>query len=177
MAGFLCLALGYVGFVLKGASLPALFSDMKWLNPEYKPMPLDRVQFSIYASMIFVDLFIHLVCIAGAIGLLKMRHWGRRTLIWYAGIGAVYLLIKTAWQIHMFDFMLDFQLSTTTQPLFDRETMANRQFFALVVMTAIQLAWSAALILLLTNRFIVDRFTAAEAGILPPAESDWRSTR
>jgi hypothetical protein len=173
MLGFLCLAIGYVGFVMKGAQLPSLFSDMKWLNPDYKPIPYNRVQYSIAALLLLSSMLLSLIAIAGAIGTLKLRHWGRRTLIWYAIIGAMYTLAKTGWQISMFDFMLDFQLSTTTQPLFDRETMANRQFFALIVMTGIQLAWSAGIVLLLTNRYIMSRFDTAEGA----SGGDWQSSK
>lgn len=171
--GFICLAIGYVGFVTKGAGLPAIFMDMKWLNPDYKPLPYNRVQFTVTAFIVFTDLLFHLVCIAGAIGTLKMRHWGRKTLLWYAILGSVFTLIKAAWQISMFDFMIDFQRSTTTQPLIDRATMENRQFFALIVMTLIQLVWSALLVVLLTNRYIRGRFDEAEGG--KTRASEWVS--
>lgn len=176
MAGFLCLAVGYVGFVMKCAQLPVLFFDMKWLNPEFKPIPYSREQFTIAALSLFLGIAISILCATGAVGALKMRHWGRRLLLWYAILGAAYTLAKSAWQISMFDFMLDFQLSTTTQPLFDRATMENRQFFALVVMTIIQLAWFASLVLLLTNRWVKESFDAAEGGTVH-ARGDWESTR
>lgn len=176
MIGFLCLAIGYVGFVLKGTQLPALFfpEKMKALNPAYVPIPYDRVQFSIATLSIILSMFISLFAIAGAIGTLRLKHWGRRTLIWYAIVGAVFTLAKSAWQASMFDFMIDYQLSTTTQPLFDRATMENRQFFALIVMTGVQLLWAAIVIVILTNRYIVSTFDAAENNELAP-QSDWQS--
>lgn len=176
MVGFLCLAVGYVGFVLKGTQLPALFfpEKMKALNPSFIPIPYDRVQFSIATLTILAGMLISLFAIAGAIGTLRMKHWGRRTLIWYAIVGAVFTLAKSAWQASMFDFMLDYQLSTTTQPLFDRATMENRQFFALIVMTGVQLLWAAIVIVLLNNRYIVSTFDAAESGT-PIGPSDWES--
>lgn len=171
--GFVCLAIGYVGFVMKGAGLPALFMDMKWLNPNYKPIPYNRVQFTVTVFIVLIDLLIHLVCIAGAIGTLKMRHWGRKTLIAYAVGGIVFTLLKTAWQISMFDFMIDYQLSTTTQPV-DHQQMQNQQFFALIVMTIVQLLWLGLVIVLLTNRYIRGRFDDSENGVLVIAD-EWQS--
>ncbi len=174
MAGWFCAAIGYVGFIMKGSQLPALFSDMKWLNPEYKPIPYNREQFTIAALILFAEMAIALLCIAGALGTLKMRHWGRRTLIKYALIGAGFTIAKTIWQIHMFDFMLDYQLSVTTQPV-DRHMLENRQYFALMVMTGVRLLWFTGLLVLLTNHHIVESFDASEGGRGIRRSDDWES--
>jgi hypothetical protein len=52
--------------------------------------------------------------------------------------------------------------------------MENRQFFALIVMTGIQLLWAAAVIVLLANRWVVSCFDAAQGGM---AGEDWQSAR
>lgn len=177
MAAWICVAIGYLGFLLKGSQLPSLFmKDMTWLNPNWKPMPFSREQFAIVVLILIAEMILSLVCIAGAMGALRMKHWGRRTLIWYALIGAVMTLGKAAWQVSMFDFMLDYQMSTTTQPV-DRASLENIQFLNLIIMTIVMLAWSGILLVLMKNRFIVESFDLADPRARHAASDDWQSTR
>lgn len=175
MAAWFCMAIGYVGTVMKTAQLPVLFfpEQMKKLNPNFIPIPYSREQFSIAVFSLLIGIAISIGCIVAAVGTLKLRQWGRRGIIWYAIIGAVATLAKSAWQMRMFDFMIEFQLSTTTQPV-DRQLMENRQFFALIVMTIVQLVWFGGLILVMSNHWVRERFDAVNARTAP-ASADWQS--
>lgn len=170
--GWICAGLGYVGFVVKGGMLPSYFMDMKWLNPEWRPMPYSRGQFATAVTIHLLDMAYALVAIAAGLGTLKLREWGRRLVVYYALAGVPFILLKAAWQVWMFDFMLDYQISTTTQPV-DRTSMGNMQFFALLVTTGAQLLWCAILASIMTRQYIKDVFAAATFGAVP--DNDWRS--
>ena len=84
----------------------------------------------------------------------------------------VLTVLKTGWQIQMFDFMLDYQISLTTQPV-DRDVAGNRQFFALIVSGIAQLLWPAIVVSILTRRHVKDAFDAVRLG--DGANEGWRS--
>ena len=164
--GWITAGIGYLSFVLKGAQLPSYFFP-EWvksaINPAWTPPPYSRGQFAIAVSILLAELLLALVAVAGGLGSLKLREWGRRLLIAY-GVAAILLtLVKSAWQISMFDFMLDYQISTTTQPV-NRASMENPQFFALILSSIVQLFWPIFVIIIATRRYVRDAFDAARLG-------------
>lgn len=176
IVGWVCAGIGYASFFLKGSQLPSYFAqDMlkKYVNPDWKPPALSRGQFSIAVSILFAEMFVALICMSGGLGALKMREWGRRLLIIYGITAIVLTLLKGAWQISMFDVMLDYQISATTQP-YDRTAGGNAQFFALIVSTVSQLLWPAIVLSIVTRRYVKDAFDAARLG--DGTSDGWRSS-
>ena len=171
--GWVCAGIGYMSFVLKGAQLPSYFMDMRWLNPNFVPPPYSRGQFTIAVSILLAEMLLGLVSIAAGLGSLKLREWGRKLLIVYGIASIVLTLLKASWQIAMFDFMLDYQLSTTTQPI-DRASIENPQFFALIVSSIVQLFWPTLVIVIATRRSVRDAFDAARLG--GGVSDGWRSS-
>lgn len=176
LIGWICAGLGYASFILKGAQLPSYFFPemlQKYVNAQWHPPHLSRGQFTIAVFVLFAEIAVGLICMSGALGALKMREWGRKLLLIYAALSVLLTIVKTAWQIYMFDFMLDYQISLTTQPV-DRELAGNRQFFALIVSGFAQLLWPAIVASILTRRHVKDAFDAARLG--DGASEGWRSS-
>lgn len=174
--GWVCAGLGYASFIMKGSQLPSYFipDKLKWMNPDWKPPQLSRGDFTIAVSFLLIEMLVGLVCMSAGIGCLKMREWGRRLAIVYAVVSIVLTILKCVWQVHMFDFMLDYQQSMTTQP-FDRELAGNREFFALISMSVMSLFWPLIVISILTRRHIKDIFANLE-GADDSQAADWGSS-
>lgn len=163
--GWICAGLGYASFIMKGSQLPSYFfpDKMKWINPEWKPPPFSHGQFTIAVLILFSEMFIGLICMSGGLGCLKLREWGRKLAITYAVTSIILTIAKSAWQISMFDFMIEYQRSMTTQPV-TLDAAGNMRYFALIVMSGIQLLWPLLVIILLTRRYVRDAFDAARFG-------------
>jgi hypothetical protein len=173
--GWVCAAIGYGAFVLKAPQLLIYFwpSILKSVNADWVPMQLSRGQFAASVFILLAELALALFTIAAGLGALKMKEWGRRSLVWYALLAAVLTVIKTGWQIFMFDTMLDYHATTTTQP-FDRQTAGNAQFVVLLIMAAVQLLWAAMVASLMTRMYVKEAYAKAEAA--RSGHNDWRST-
>ena len=165
--GWVSAAVGYLAFVFKASQLPSHFMDMTWLNPDFKPPPYSREQFAGIVFLLIAEMLLGLACIAGALGTLKMREWGRRLLISYALAALVLSVLKAIFQFHYFDFMVQYQLSSTTQPI-DRRQFENAQFFNLIVATAMMPVWPLLVLGILTRRHVKQAF--ARAGGTPLAD-------
>jgi hypothetical protein len=173
--GWICAGLGYASFILKGSQLPSLLvpEKMKWMNPDWKPPPFSHGQFTIAVFILLAEMFVGLICMSGGLGCLKLREWGRKLLIAY-GIASIILTIaKSAWQIAMFDFMIEYQRSMTTQPVMQDAT-GNLRYLALIIMAGAQLMWPLIVISILTRRHVKDAFDAARLG--DGRSKGWQST-
>lgn len=190
--GWICAAIGYFTFFLKGSQLPAAIGmDMSWLTPGYKPMPLTRFQFMANISILLVDMAIGLMAIAGGLGVLRLREWARRTLVYYALIGLAFGLLRTIYQIAMLDAQIDFQISTTTEAV-DRNAFGNTQFFYLITTAMMGGVWSLLVLGIMTRGHVRKAFNNAEARLrgrgaiaqlaaepideTAKGDDDWRST-
>ena len=176
--GWVCAAIGYVSFFLKGSQLPSYFIDMKWLNPAWKPMPLTRYQFLANITLLLAEMALALLAIAGGLGCLKLREWARRTLFWYAIAGIALGLLKFIYQMSTFDQQIDFRISTTSEAV-DRNLLANREFFYLATTTLMtSLIWPLLVLAILTRRHVRKAFDQANGvpGTTPLGTGDeWRS--
>ena len=172
--GWICAGLGYASLILKGSQLPSYFfpEKLKAINPEWKPPPLSREEFTIAVLILFAEMFVGVICMSGGLGALKLREWGRKLLIGYGVLSIVLTIAKSAWQIHMFDFMIEYQRSMTTQPITQDET-GNLRYFALIVSATAQLLWPLIVISILTRPHMKDRFDAARLG--DGRSRGWRS--
>jgi hypothetical protein len=163
--GWICAGLGYASLILKGSQLPSYFvpEKMKAINPEWKPPPFSREEFTIAVFILFAEMFVGVICMSGGLGCLKLREWGRKLVIGYGILSITLTIAKSAWQIHMFDFMIEYQRSMTTQPITEDVT-GNLRYFALIVSAIAQLLWPLIVISILTRPHIKDVFDAARLG-------------
>lgn len=160
IVGWICAAVGYLAFILKGGTLVRYFSDMKWLNPNYVAPVLTRNQYAAEVFLVLADMAVGLLAIAAGLGALKVREWGRRLLIWYAIAALVVGLLKAIYQFASFDSMLDHAIAASTQPV-DRPTAENREFFFLISATLMMAIWPILVIVVATRRHVREAFARA----------------
>lgn len=176
IVGWVTAGLGYLNFVIKGGFLFHYFSDMKWLNPNYVPRVLTRGQFAAEVSLTLADMAIGLLAIAAGLGALKLREWGRRSLIYYAIASLTLGLLRAIYQFSSFDAMMDGAIAAATQPV-NRQSAENREFFVLISATVMMAVWPILVLMISTRRYVRAAF-ARTSGAPLADDGDgaaWRS--
>lgn len=176
--GWVCAAIGYLSFVIKLAQMPSFFFPdlMKAFNPNYVLPPYTRGQFLGSVLILLAEALIGLLAIAGGLGSLKLREWGRRLILAYAVAALAMSVVRGVFQYVTFDAMLDNAIAASTQPI-DRQAAENAQFFYFVTSTMMFAVWPLLVITIMSRRHVRQAFARAQGTPLPEDSSPdaWRS--
>jgi len=178
IVGWVTAAIGYVSFILKLSQLPVFFfpEHMKVFNPNFVLPPYTRGQFAGSVLLLMAEAIVGLIAIAGGLGSLKLREWGRRAILVYGGAALVLSVVRGVFQYVTFDAMLDGMIAASTQPI-DRHAAENSQFFFFLTSTAMFAVWPAIVLTTMTRRHVRQAFARTQGEPLADdaAGNDWRS--
>lgn len=164
--GYVGMAMGYIGFLLKGVTLVMQFVPVdvirKNLNPDFN-RDVTPTEFTISVLSLGIGMVLSLLSLAGGIGLLKMRRWGRQTMRLYA-IGAIVMtLLMAGWGVSNFERR--FQQQVTAGRLeegVDLQQERNLAMLRQVIQPVALLVWPMAIITILGRRPIVEAIERVE---------------
>jgi len=155
--GYLSLAIGYFGLTLKPVALAPLFFDLRRIKPDYVAPQYTPAEFTYVVLYALIGAAVSAVALAGGLGVLKMRPWGRTLLLAYATCAVVLTLVTAAYGIAQFDRATELVVASSTQPV-DVPRLRNFQMFFLVSGTLARLLWPAILLTVLTRPHVKRAF-------------------
>jgi hypothetical protein len=157
---YISVALGYVGFLLKTSTFAVLtlLSETfirQNINPNYVAPDISPGEFAFAAAVGFAGLITSLLSLAGGIGLLKMRRWGRSLLMMYAAAALTLVLVNGIRNVATFDRRFELSLSATTRPDEQQELAdtKNQTFLVSLVAPVALMIWPAAVLSILTRPY------------------------
>jgi hypothetical protein len=162
LLGYLCLALGYVGFILFGTGLFPFFVDARKLNPKY--IYPDVTPFENLAAMLYL-VFMAILCLtllAGGIGLLRMKFWGKRVVTICACVMLSLIVLKFLDLSIRLDRHADLQMQATTQPLVANEVKQALLMHGLIS-SAMFAVFPLIALTILTRRYINEALARANS--------------
>jgi hypothetical protein len=166
--GYVGMAIGYIGFLLKGVTLVMQFVPVdvirKNLNPDFN-RDVTEGEFTVSVISLAIGMVLSLLSLAGGIGLLKMRRWGRKTMRVYA-VGAIIMtLLLAGWSFSNFDRRFQQQVSAgRLEDGVDLQQERNLAMLRQVINPPALLIWPLAIITILGRRPIVEAIERAERG-------------
>lgn len=166
---YVLIGLGYVGFLLKGVFLVVSFLDVETLrgfNPDFNRPELTRAEFAISTLQYVAGMLVSLTALAGGIGLLKMRGWGRRLAIAYAVAALLMTVSNGVWKLATFDRQFELMVQSNTRMMADPSVSVadrkNKQFTVWLLAPIAQLMLPGAILGILTRRHIIEAFNEAQ---------------
>lgn len=167
LIGYFCVVIGYIGILWKIPSNSNLFLNadlLRKVNPNYVDIPYSAFEYVFVLSMVLIGTVVSFIALAGGIGTLKLRAWGRKAVIIYASCAIALTLAKCVWSFVRFDDDVGRMISSTTQPV-DPEAARRSRATVLVFGTLAQLIAPMAMLTILNRRVIRDVFDARKKGL------------
>jgi hypothetical protein len=162
--GYVSIAFGYIFFLLKGAYLLVQFVDESWIrenvNVDFARPDITPLEFLIGVLILLVGIGLSLASLAGGIGLLKLRQWGRRLVMLYA-IGAITMTILVGiWKLARVDREIELAMQSTTRPVegFNIDEQRNFVFANSVIQPIVMLVWPITILTILTRAHVRKAF-------------------
>lgn len=167
LIGYFCVVVGYIGIVWKIPSNSKLFLSADFLrkvNPSYVDVPYSAFEYVFVLSMVLIGTIVSLVALAGGIGVLKMREWGRKAILIYATCAIILTLAKCVSSAMRFEEDVQRMIASTTQPV-DPEAARRSRATVLVFGTLSQLVAPMAMLTILNRRVIREVFDGRKKGL------------
>ncbi|HQY89453.1 MAG TPA: hypothetical protein PK402_12445 [Tepidisphaeraceae bacterium] len=166
LIGYFCVIVGYFGVILKIPTSAPLFVSTEFLrkfNPSFPEQHYGAVEYVYALTTVLVGTIVSFIAIAGGIGVLKLRAWGRKCVIIYASAAIVMTLVKCVWTATHFEAevaRIVAATTQTTQPIEPADPEAVRRSRATVLFfgTISQLVAPAAMLTILRRRPIREAF-------------------
>ena len=167
LIGYFCVVVGYIGIVWKIPSNSSLFISTEFLkkvNPSFIEPKYTSIEYVYSLATVLLGTLVSIIALAGGIGVLKLRPWGRKFIIIYATSAIFMTIVKCGWGTIFFDNQVDRIIQSTTQPV-ERESVERAQTTVITFGTPAELVAPIAMLTILNRRAIREVFNGRKKGL------------